>query len=207
MSRRRTRRKKNNKKIYIFLGVILLLLAAGGYAGFQIFYKKPVTVIANSDDLVKKMSDAELKKYMQEKADDSYYHLRINTDMYFVKGEKLGQVAIVNSPTNNYTINVKTYLVNGNTLIYESGRIEPGEYVGSGQLKKSLAVGEYKTTSEVIFYKTAKAKEAIGQTAVSGTLKVTEKTEQTTTTTTTNTSTTETTTTSSTETMSEEANQ
>lgn len=141
--------KVRRRKLIVLL---LLLSVGGGLFLFQKLYKPPKLMIGNAlieNDLIKEMNGDEMKQFLQEKADKDYFRLSMDTTMRFENAESLGAVNIQNSPNNQYSLQVITYLAESQKKIYDSGVIKPKQYVSEGKLLKRLAKGKYKTISKV----------------------------------------------------------
>lgn len=127
---------------------------------------------AEDTSFVKNMTDEELKEYLQEKADKSKFHLKLDTNMVFNAANEVGTVNILNPASNQYGIRVQTRLEGQNKVIYDSGLIKPKQYVEAGELKANLKRGVYKTQSTVTYYELADSSTKIGETAIVGQLSV-----------------------------------
>jgi hypothetical protein len=122
---------------------------------YQYFREEP-EIIANLDyadtSFIKEMSEDELLRFLQEKADGDYIRLRLDTTMHFSTDEEIGAVNIQNPPSNEYAIEVVTYIEGEDQKIYDSGVIQPRHYVSEGKLLRDVSEGSYKTVSTVRFY-------------------------------------------------------
>ncbi|WP_285119904.1 hypothetical protein [Lactococcus petauri] len=164
--------KKKKKKILFLLLFVILIFCAGCFS-FKFFYHRPeVTLSGNVTDsqFAKTMSEDDLMKYLQDKANKDNVHIQVDTSMEFDKGSELGSVVIKNSPKNQYSLRVITYIDEGNKKIYDSGLIAPKEYVTEGKLLTNVSKGSYKTTSKVMYYDSSN--KIVGQSNVLGTLTV-----------------------------------
>lgn len=143
--------KKSNRKKKVAL--LLMLFCLGGlFFIFQLAYKPPKLMIGNDlidNELIKEMNGEEMKRFLQEKADKNYFRLSMDTVMRFTDSDSLGKVNIQNSPTNQYSLQVITYLKDEQKKVYDSGLIKPKQYVTEGKLMKSLDKGSYETISTV----------------------------------------------------------
>lgn len=148
-------KKKNRKKWLLALLLFLFMLLAGWGILYKIFYHAPEAVIANMEEIdnefVEKMDPSQLKEYMQKQADKDYVHLKVDTKMTFKSTDEIGTVNIQNPPTNEEAIRVQTYIKGTKQLVYDSGRINPKEFVSKGKLSKKLSPGTYETDSKVTF--------------------------------------------------------
>lgn len=145
-------KKLNRKKIVVLL---LLVSICSGLFLFQQAYRSPKLVIGNdlgANEFVKDMNGEDLKRYLQEKADKNYFRLSMDTVMRFADSESLGTVNIQNAPNNQYSLQVVTYLSEGEKKIYDSGLIKPKQFVSEGKLLRKLAKGNYETISKVKYF-------------------------------------------------------
>ena len=90
--------------------------------------------------------------------------------MRFDTSDKPGSVNIQNPPSNEYAIEVTTYIEGEDDEIYISGVIQPEQYVSEGKLLRKVAKGTYKTISTVQFLDTEK--NVVGTSSVVGKLTV-----------------------------------
>ena len=156
---------QKNKKLKL---VVLLLLLVGivSIGSYMYLHRSVPNVVANGG------GDEELKEYLQEKADKSKFHLKLDTNMVFNAANEVGTVNILNPASNQYGIRVQTRLEGQNKVIYDSGLIKPKQYVEAGELKANLKRGVYKTQSTVTYYELADSSTKIGETAIVGQLSV-----------------------------------
>jgi hypothetical protein len=144
---------KKQKKTILSAAAILAVLIA--FFTYQYFQKEP-ELVANLDyadtSFIKEMSEDELLRFLQEQADGDYIRLRLDTSMRFSTEEEIGAVNIQNPPSNDYAMEVVTYIEGEDQKIYESGVIQPRHYVSEGRLLREVDEGSYKTVSTVRFY-------------------------------------------------------
>ena len=148
---------KNKKRRLILL--LCLLLAIGSYSVHYFFLNKPkenISVI--SGDFLpqgkdaKKMSDKEIAKFAQKKADASQFNMMIGSKAEIDAQTQTGKLNIKNPQTNVYPVNVVITEDKTGDVIYTSGAIEPGEEVSDAQLEKKLAKGTYRATARFSLY-------------------------------------------------------
>ena len=122
----------------------------------------------NSGDqsFIKDMSEEELRDFLQDQADEDYVRLKLDTTMHFDTSDKPGSVNIQNPPSNEYAIEVTTYIEGEDDEIYISGVIQPEQYVSEGKLLRKVAKGTYKTISTVQFLDSEK--NVVGTSSVVG---------------------------------------
>lgn len=166
---------KKNKTLKLILLFLLLVGIVG--AGSYLYLNRSVpNVVANDGEkessFVKNMTDEEFKEYLQEKADKSQFHLKLDTNMVFDSAKEVGTVNILNPANNQYAIRVKTHLKDQDQIIYDSGLIKPKQYVESGELTTNLERGTYQTQSTVTYYELDDAAKKVGETEVVGQLSV-----------------------------------
>lgn len=151
--------------------IVLLGSAVGGFWYFNARSVPEVVMNLEGDaSFVKDMSEEELMRFMQDKADKDYVRLKIDTNMRFDSAEDPGSVNIQNPPSNEYAIEVTTYIEGEDKQIYSSGVIEPKQYVSEGKLLRKIAAGTYKTLSTVEFLDAEK--NVVGTSSVVGELTV-----------------------------------
>lgn len=164
------REQKSRKKIILFL--ILILLVVVGFLLYKNMYRSPSAMVSTdvpSGEFAKKLSSSELEKYLQDKADKNYMRIQMNPTLILdAKGDL--SLKIVNSPKNMYSVRVITSIEGVDGKIYDSGIIQPGEYVEQGRLSKKVDKGINKTISKVMYYNDKQA--LIGQSNVKGQLSV-----------------------------------
>ena len=166
--------QKNKKLKLVF--ILLLLVVTISVGSYFYLHRSGPSVVANGGaedtSFVKNMTDEELKEYLQEKADKSKFHLKLDTNMVFNAANEVGTVNILNPASNQYGIRVQTRLEGRDKVIYDSGLIKPKQYVEAGALKTNLKRGVYKTQSTVTYFELADSSKKIGETAVVGQLSV-----------------------------------
>lgn len=75
--------------------------------------------------------------------------INLNARPVFHDGESEGNLNIINSKKNLLYMLVEITLNDTGEVIYESGGIPPGYYIGNDKLSKVLAKGEYEATAHV----------------------------------------------------------
>ncbi|KEI53238.1 hypothetical protein P742_0102560 [Enterococcus faecium UC8668] len=163
--------KRHKKKIIASL--VVLVVALGGFFVYDHFWKEPEVIMnLNSGDqsFIKDMSEEELRDFLQDQADEDYVRLKLDTTMRFDTSDKPGSVNIQNPPSNEYAIEVTTYIEGEDDEIYISGVIQPEQYVSEGKLLRKVAKGTYKTISTVQFLDSEK--NVVGTSSVVGKLTV-----------------------------------
>ncbi|MGM0169406.1 hypothetical protein IGI39_003722 [Enterococcus sp. AZ135] len=162
-------RRIKKKRIVLLLILILFVLF---FLLFKQLYKNPnVTISSDVPDgeFAKKLSSNELEKYLQDKADKNYMRIQMNPSM-LLNNERVLSLKLVNSPKNVYAVRIVTSIEGEKEKIYDSGLVEPGEYVEKGRLKKELDRGIYKTLNKVMYYDDERM--LVGQSNLKGQLSV-----------------------------------
>lgn len=152
-------KKKNKKKGLLVLLLCLLLIGAASYGISRFFCQRPKeTMTVISGDFLpkgkdaKKMSDKELAKFAQKKADASQFNLMIASIAQISHRTQAGLLPIRNPKTNVYAVNVVITDDRTGNIIYTSGAIQPGEEVSAIQLEKTLDRGTYQATARFSLY-------------------------------------------------------
>ena len=151
--------EKKSKKKRLLILLLCLLLVVGSYGVYHFFLNKPkenVSVISgdflpkNKD--AKKLSDKEIAKFAQKKADASQFNMMIGSKAEIDGQSQKGKLNIKNPQTNVYPVNVVITDDQTGAVIYTSGAIEPGEEVSNVQLEKKLEKGTYRATARFSLY-------------------------------------------------------
>lgn len=147
--------KKKKRKKWLWLLLLLLCLAIGGGTWYYFAHKNDGLVVTaglvpDSKD-AKDITEKELKKLAQTKADSSQYTVNVLSEIT-VNENGEGNLGIKNLPVNVYPINVKYYTKSDNKLIYESGIIYPGKEVTTAKLTKALPKGTYPVSAMFDIY-------------------------------------------------------
>lgn len=161
-------KQKNRKKWW---GLLLLLLL--GVAGYSLMDRSATVVTVDTPSegaYVEEMDSDQLQRFLQDKADDQYVRLTIDPDLYFDQSDGLGRVAIQNSPSNQYSLRMESYLQKDGRKIYDSGLVDPKEMVTTGKLLAVLPKGEYAINNLVAYYDRAGTKQ--GESSVMGHLTI-----------------------------------
>ncbi|MGX6971217.1 hypothetical protein [Vagococcus bubulae] len=147
------------KKRWILLLLLLLLLVIGGFFVYKIFFDKPteVATVVAGDFLpegkdASKMTEKEMTKYAQQAVDKSNFNMRIISEAHFNKETMTGGLAIQNPPQNSQPVNVVVTLDSDNSVVYESGAIQPGEEIKEATLTQKLNPGSYPVTATFDIY-------------------------------------------------------
>ena len=99
-------------------------------------------------------TEEEIKAIMQRKADESTFSFEINSRPIFKDGKSQGNLRIANTPYNKYAINVEIKLDSNGKSVFNSGKINPNNYIEYAKLTKKLKAGEYDATAVINAYDT-----------------------------------------------------
>lgn len=161
-----------HKKLWAALAVLLVLLIAAAVALF-IWLTSPdpnrdglqpdpnVQVGSLSGDF------ADLDKIV----DEGMLTFSINATPAFPDGASPGNLMIENAEINNNRFTVAIYRTDTGEKIYESGYLDPGQYIESAPLSVDLDAGKYPCTAQFSTYKLSD-NTPIGQAAAEITLYV-----------------------------------
>ncbi|RHH66846.1 MULTISPECIES: hypothetical protein [Vagococcus] len=150
---------KQKKKRRLLLLLLLLLFIIGGFFIYKIFFDKQteVATVVAGDFLpegkdASKMTEKELTQYAQKAVDSSNFNMKIVSEAYFNKDTMTGGLAIQNPPQNSQPVNVIVTLDSNNSVLYESGAIQPGEEIKEATLLQKLDSGTYPVTATFDIY-------------------------------------------------------
>ena len=99
-------------------------------------------------------TEEEIKAIMPRKADESTFSFEINSRPIFKDGKSQGNLRIANPPYNKYAINVEIKLDSNGKSVFNSGKINPNNYIEYAKLTKKLKAGEYDATAVINAYDT-----------------------------------------------------
>ena len=99
-------------------------------------------------------TEEEIKAIMQRKADESTFSFEINSRPIFKDGKSQGNLRIANPPYNKYAINVEIKLDSNGKSVFNSGKINPNNYIEYAKLTKKLKAGEYDAPAVINAYDT-----------------------------------------------------
>lgn len=99
-------------------------------------------------------TEEEIKEILQRKADKSSFSFEINSRPIFKDGKSQGNLRIANPPYNKYAINVEIKLDSNGKSVFNSGKINPNNYIEYAKLTKKLKAGEYDATAVINAYDT-----------------------------------------------------
>lgn len=87
--------------------------------------------------------------------DEGMLTFSINSTPSFPDGTSPGNLMIENAEINNNRFTVAIYRNDTNEKIYESGYLDPGQYIESAPLSADLDPGQYECTAQFSTYKLA----------------------------------------------------
>jgi methionine-rich copper-binding protein CopC len=152
--------KKEKKRNILWL-LILLLCAViiGLLVWFFRFYKNaeetpeddffdPAAITGILPDMSEEEIEAELNRVVEE----GMLNISISSEISFSDGTGKGKANIYNVEANNYIFKVAITLDDTGETVYESGGIQPGQYIQYIELEKDLDAGQYPATASFTAY-------------------------------------------------------
>lgn len=145
--------KKSQKK-WVALAVLLLLLIAAGVAAFLWL----TTPNADRDGM---LPDANARvgslsgdfEDLDKIVDEGMLTFSINVTPSFSDGTSSGNLMIENAEINNNRFTCAIYRKDNGEKIYQSGTLDPGQYIENAPLDADLEPGEYPCTAYFETYK------------------------------------------------------
>ena len=89
------------------------------------------------------MTRDEIQKMMDDKVAEGSVQININSELVFENGRSKGLVRIVNTKNNHYLMVVEMERKDTGERIYQSGAMEPGNYLEKDKLDVDLPKGDY----------------------------------------------------------------
>ena len=140
-------------KVLVICVVVIILLAT-----ILVLNKKESNVNVQGgilqEGIIPGYTEEEIKAIMQRKADESTFSFEINSRPIFKDGKSEGNLRIANPPYNKYAINVEIKLDSNGKSVFNSGKINPNNYIEYAKLTKKLKAGEYDATAVINAYDT-----------------------------------------------------
>lgn len=130
----------------VILLLALALLALGGYA----VALRGQTVRMELDPNVQVgvlSGDTATLEELQQQVDEGMLSFGINATPQFAKDTLQGNLMVENPPENGSRFKVSVYRNDTGEKIYESGAVEPGQYLETVTLSTALEKGEYPCTA------------------------------------------------------------
>lgn len=144
---------KKRRLKWIILALLALVVVV---IGILYFTKEttPPTPVRSSELLpdAKDATDAEVAEKAQELADANYFTLQITPHAVFETGSSEGKLEIANPSTNVYPISVEIRLADTAEVVYQSGAIQPNQFISRAKLDKVLDKGEYDAVARISIY-------------------------------------------------------
>jgi len=153
--------KKKKRKGLLWLWCVIGVVIVGGVVGTGFHLKwwqknaGPPTnfpVIGKYNDGTPGVSRDDVLRLMQEEADKSKIHFRMNSHPIFANGRSEGDLYIINPVDNGFYMQVEIYLEETEELIYKTDLIPPNSYIDNDKLSKVLEKGEHKAKAIVLAY-------------------------------------------------------
>ena len=137
--------KEKGKKRWLLL-ILLLCLCAGAWL-FLASWKADDERLARERDAqegyLPGMTRDEIQKMMDDKVAEGSVQININSELVFENGRSKGLVRIVNTKNNHYLMVVEMERKDTGERIYQSGAMEPGNYLEKDKLDVDLPKGDY----------------------------------------------------------------
>jgi hypothetical protein len=150
-------RIKNRKAVWV-----AVLLAAAAIAGLLSWYLVVLRAQNLADDdffdpaaitgILPDMSEAEIQAELDRVVEEGMLNISIASEISFADGQSRGQANINNIEANNYIFKVAITLDDTGETVYESGGIQPGQYIQYIELERDLDVGQYPATASFTAY-------------------------------------------------------
>ena len=152
------KKMKKSRAALIAVGLLVIVLIAGVLVWFFIFRQD-----YNDDDffdpmavtgILPCMSEGEIQSELDRVVEEGMLNISIASDISFEDGRTNGQANIWNIEANRYIFKVAIVLNDTGATLYESGGIQPGQYIQYIDLKEELPQGEHKATATFTAYTT-----------------------------------------------------
>ena len=89
------------------------------------------------------MTEEEIQKMLDDKVAEGSVQINMNSKLVFKDGKAKGYVRIVNSPNNHYKLVVEMIRKDTSETIYQTGAMDPGNYLEQDRLDVDLPKGDY----------------------------------------------------------------
>ena len=170
-------RKRNHSRWRRKLALCLILVfatAAGGTAYIMV-YGWPAPIQARLDIRPEpRARQGTLYTGETKEVEDGSFWVLLNQLPTIEEGAKKCRIQYENSTSNHYSSRISLYLEETGRLIGGTTRVDPGYYVESIRLKKSLPVGEYPATVRIELFDN---KTPAGEMSITITLRIIENQE------------------------------
>jgi hypothetical protein len=163
--------KNNSTKILLGIIAVLLAVIVGSAAWFFLSGGKKETF--HDDDffdpsavtgILPGMSEQEIQSALNQVVEEGMLNISISSDISFADGKSKGMANINNVEANHYIVKVAITLDDTGETVYESGGIQPGQYIQYIELAKELAKGDYTATATFTAY-TQDTRQIVGSVA------------------------------------------
>lgn len=136
-----------NKRNIIILFIVNLLILISIF--FFIFNKNKVDTSIIKKGVLNGINEEEV---LNMEVDPTKVFFEINSEPHFENGNSEGNLRIANPPYNAYDLSFTITLDDTKEVIFESGVIEPYEYIENAKLNKVLSGGKYEATAIIDAY-------------------------------------------------------
>lgn len=144
-------RKKDEGKKYKHLSLLLLLLliiclCVGGWLFYNSWLDDQNKLARERDaqeGYLPGMTEEEIQKMLDDKVAEGSVQINMNSKLVFKDGKAKGYVRIVNSPNNHYKLVVEMIRKDTKETIYQTGAMDPGNYLEQDRLDVDLPKGDY----------------------------------------------------------------
>ena len=137
--------KEKGKKKWLLL-LLVLCLCIGGFLFVRSWNTEDDRLAREQDakeGYLPGMTREEIQKIMDDKVAEGSVQININSNLVFETGSSKGLVRIVNSKNNHYLMVVEMIRKDNKQKIYQSGAMEPGNYLEEDKLDVDLPKGDY----------------------------------------------------------------
>ena len=153
----KSKQKQRSIQKWVGLGIgLLLLLCIGVLIAFSTL-NEPTAAEPASPGLVyddsaieggwESLSEEEIEAALNEKVEEGYINISMNTSPVFVDGKSEGNLMIVNESVNRYPQRVVITRNDTGETIYTSGAIPVGSKIAADTLDVELKAGSYECTA------------------------------------------------------------
>lgn len=144
---------KKSRKKWIAIYVLLLLLFAALVAGFlYLTSSSPEDEELKPDPNVQIGSLTGGTENLDKIVDEGMLTFGINATPSFETGSSAGNLMIENDEINNNRFTVTIYRDDTKEVVYESGYLDPGQYIENAKLDTALPAGTYSCTAQFNTY-------------------------------------------------------